>query len=101
MELGAPDESGRRRPLPIKGSEYVTEIDVAIIAIGNAPNPIVQKTTPDLQSTKKGTIVVDNATMKTSRRGAFAGGDIVSGASTVIEAMGAGKTAATAIDEYI
>jgi glutamate synthase (NADPH) small chain len=101
MELGAPDESGRRRPIPVKGSEFLIDIDVAIIAIGNAPNPIIQKTTIGLETNKWGNISVSGETLKTSKRGVFAGGDIVTGAATVIEAMGAGRKAAREIDEYI
>ncbi len=101
MELGEPDASGRRRPVPIKGSEYVTDLDMAVIAIGNGSNPIIQKTTPDLRFNKWGNITVDNETMKTSKKGVFAGGDIVTGGATVILAMGAGRTAAKAIDEYL
>ncbi len=101
MELGEPDDSGRRRPVPVEGSEFVIDIDVAIIAIGNSPNPIIQKSTPDLDTTKWGTIVVDEETMKSSKPGVFAGGDIVSGAATVIEAMGAGRKAAKSINEYL
>ncbi|TAL38591.1 MAG: NADPH-dependent glutamate synthase [Spirochaetes bacterium] len=101
MELGEPDASGRRRPVPVKGSEFRLDIDVAIIAIGNSPNPIIQKTTSGLATSKHGTIVADENTMKTSKKGVFAGGDIVSGAATVILAMGAGRRAALAIDEYL
>jgi glutamate synthase (NADPH/NADH) small chain len=101
MELGEPDASGRRRPVPIKGSEYVMDIDMAIVAIGNGSNPIIQKTTPDLNFNKWGNIIADEATMKTSKRGVFAGGDIVTGGATVILAMGAGRTAAAAINEYL
>lgn len=101
MELGEPDASGRRSPVPVKGSEYLIDIDLAIVAIGNAPNPIIQKTSPGIATTKKGTIVADPDTMKTSKKGVFAGGDIVSGAATVILAMGAGRKAALAIDEYL
>ncbi|MBN1532464.1 MAG: NADPH-dependent glutamate synthase [Spirochaetes bacterium] len=101
MKLGAPDDSGRRRPVPVEGSEFVVDIDVAIIAIGNAPNPILQKTTAGLKTGRHGTVEADGATQKTSKRGVFAGGDIVSGAATVIEAMGAGRRAAAAIDEYL
>ena len=101
MELGEPDASGRRRPVPIEGSEYIIDIDMAVIAIGNGSNPIIQKTTPDLQYTKWGNIVVDEATMKTSKEGVFAGGDIVTGGATVILAMGAGRKAAAAINEYL
>ena len=101
MELGEPDASGRRRPIPIKGSEYVLDIDMAVIAIGNGSNPIIQKTTPNLEYNKWGNIVVDENTMKTTKEGVFAGGDIVTGGATVILAMGAGRTAAKAINEYL
>lgn len=101
MELGEPDTSGRRRPVPIKDSEYVLDIDMAVIAIGNGSNPIIQKTTPDLNFNKWGNIIVDEATMKTSKKGVFAGGDIVTGCATVILAMGAGRKAASAIDVYL
>ncbi len=100
MELGEPDASGRRSPVPVAGSEYTIDIDVAIIAIGNGPNPLIPKTTPGMNTTKRGNIIADPETMKTSKRGVFAGGDIVTGAATVIQAMGAGKKAAKAIDEY-
>ena len=101
MELGEPDASGRRRPIPIKDSEYNVEIDMAVIAIGNGSNPIIQKTTPDLEFNKWGNIIVNEATMKTSKEGVFAGGDIVTGGATVILAMGAGRKAAKAINEYL
>ena len=101
MELGEPDASGRRRPIPIKGSEYILDIDMTVVAIGNGSNPIIQKTTPDLKYSKWGNILVDEATMKTSKKGVFAGGDIVTGGATVILAMGAGRTAAKAINEYL
>lgn len=101
MELGEPDASGRRRPVAIPGSEYVMPIDMAVIAIGNGSNPIIQKTTPDINFNKWGNITVEEATMKTSKQGVFAGGDIVTGGATVILAMGAGRKAATAIDEYL
>ncbi len=101
MELGEPDESGRRRPIPIEGSNYLLDIDVAVIAIGNGPNPLILKTTPELETTRRSTIVVDPETMKTSKKGVFAGGDIVTGGATVILAMGAGRKAAAAIDEYL
>src|SRR3972149_3090725 len=101
MELGEPDASGRRRPVPIAGSEYDMDIDMAVIALGNGSNPIIQKTTPDIKFNKWGNIVVDDATMKTSKKGVFAGGDIVTGGATVILAMGAGRTAAAAIDDYL
>jgi|MudIll2142460700_1097286.scaffolds.fasta_scaffold08294_3 glutamate synthase (NADPH/NADH) small chain len=101
MELGEPDSSGRRRPIPIVGSEYILPIDMAVISIGNGSNPIIQKTTPDLQYNKWGNILVDEKTMKTSKKGVFAGGDIVTGGATVILAMGAGRKAAAAIDDYL
>lgn len=101
MELGEPDSSGRRSPVPIKGSEFTIDIDLAVVAIGNAPNPIVQRTAAGLETTKRGTIVADEATMKTTKRGVFAGGDVVSGAATVILAMGAGRKAALAMHEYL
>lgn len=101
MQLGEPDASGRRSPVPIPGSDYDREIDLAIIAVGNGSNPIIQKTTPDLSFNKRGNIVVDPATMKTSRDGVFAGGDIVTGGATVILAMGAGRKAAGAIHEFL
>jgi glutamate synthase (NADPH/NADH) small chain len=101
MELGEPDESGRRRPIPKKGSEHVIDVDMVIMAIGQGPNPLLTSTTPDLELTKTGNIVADEATGKTSKKGVFAGGDIVTGAATVILAMGAGKKAARAIDAYL
>lgn len=101
MELGEPDDSGRRRPVPIKGSEYILDIDVAVIAIGNGSNPLINQTTPDIDINKWGNIIVDSETMKTTKKGVFAGGDIVTGGATVILAMGAGRTAAKAIDEYL
>lgn len=101
MELGEPDASGRRRPLPIEGSEFVLEVDTVVIAIGNSPNPLIQKTTPEIETRKWGEIVVDDATLKTSRRGVFAGGDIVRGAATVILAMGDGRLAARSIADYL
>jgi glutamate synthase (NADPH/NADH) small chain len=100
MELGPPDESGRRRPVPIKGSEFVMDTDTVIIAIGRTPNPIIQRTTEGLAVTKWGTIVADE-NGKTSLEGVYAGGDIVTGEATVISAMGAGKKAARAIHEYL
>ena len=101
MELGEPDESGRRRPIPKKGSEHVIDVDMVIMAIGQGPNPLLTSTTPDLELTKTGNIVAAEATGKTSKKGVFAGGDIVTGAATVILAMGAGKKAAQAIDAYL
>jgi glutamate synthase (NADPH/NADH) small chain len=101
MELGEPDDSGRRRPIPKKGSEYTIDVDVLIPAIGQGPNPLLTSVTPDLNLNKWGNIVADEETGKTSKKGVFAGGDIVTGAATVILAMGAGKKAARAIDEYL
>lgn len=101
MELGEPDDSGRRRPVPIEGSEYDLEIDTAVIAIGTRPNPLLLRTTPELETTRWGTVVADEATMATKMDGVYAGGDIVTGGATVISAMGAGKIAARAINEYI
>lgn len=101
MELGEPDASGRRRPVPIPDAIEEMPLDVAVVAIGNGSNPIIHKTTPDLAVNKWGNILVDQATMKTNKKGVFAGGDIVTGGATVILAMGAGRTAAKAIDEYL
>ena len=101
MELGEPDDSGRRRPVPIEGSEFLLDVDTVVIAIGQSPNPIIQQTTEGLETTRWNTLVVNEETMKTSLEGVYAGGDVVSGAATVISAMGAGKKAANAIHEYI
>jgi glutamate synthase (NADPH/NADH) small chain len=101
MRLGEPDDSGRRRPIPIEGSEFKVDIETAVIAIGQTPNPIIQQTTKGLDTTRWNTIVVDEETGRTSIEGVYAGGDVVSGAATVISAMGAGKKAAKAIHEYI
>ncbi len=101
MELGEPDSSGRRRPVPVKGSEFIVEADTVIIAIGNQPNPLVPQSSPQIETSKRGTIVTDPATMMTSKPGVFAGGDIVSGAATVISAMGQGKVAARAMHRYL
>lgn len=100
MELGEPDESGRRRPVAIKGSEHIIDVDSVIIAIGTSPNPLIKSTTAGLEVDKRGCIIADE-NGRTSREGVFAGGDTVTGAATVIKAMGAGKAAAKAIDEYI
>ncbi len=101
MELGEPDASGRKRPVPIPNSEFVLDVDTVIVAIGNSPNPIVPESIPGLELTKWGTIVVDEETGMSSREGIFAGGDIVTGAATVISAMGAGKKAARGIHRYL
>jgi glutamate synthase (NADPH/NADH) small chain len=94
MELGEPDDSGRRRPVPVKGSEFIIECDQVIVAIGTSPNPLLKDSCPALNTTSHGTIIVDGQTMETSVGGVYAGGDAVTGAATVILAMGAGKTAA-------
>ena len=101
MELGEPDASGRRSPVEIPNSEYELECDCVIMAIGTSPNPLIKSTTEGLEVNRRGGIVVEEATGKTSLDGVYAGGDAVTGAATVILAMGAGKTAAQAIDEYI
>jgi glutamate synthase (NADPH) small chain len=100
-ELGEPDDKGRRRPVPIEGACEDLSVEIVIEAIGNGPNPLIPKTTQGLKTTRHGTLVVDEATMMTTRRGVFAGGDIVAGASTVILAMGHGRKAAAAIDAYL
>ncbi len=101
MELGEPDSSGRRRPVPIPGSEYIIEVDTAIIAIGQTPNPLIRQTTAGLKTQPWGGIIVNEETGETSIPGVYAGGDAVTGEATVITAMGAGKVAAAAIDKYI
>jgi glutamate synthase (NADPH/NADH) small chain len=101
MELGEPDASGRRRPVPIEGSNFEIEVDVVVIAIGNSSNPLVVRTTPGLETNKWGNIIVNEETMETSRPGIFAGGDIVTGGATVILAAGAGKKAARAMHRYV
>src|SRR5579864_7598305 len=101
MELGEPDASGRRRPLPIAGSEFELPLSVAIMAIGTSANPIVQSTTPGLETSKRGYINANPETQRTSRKGVFAGGDIVTGSATVILAMGAGRRAAKSIHDYL
>ncbi len=101
MELGEPDESGRRRPSAVEGSEFTVDAEVVIIAIGQSPNPLIRNTTPDLETNKRGCIVAKNEAGETSKEGVWAGGDAVTGAATVILAMGAGKSAAQAIDEYL
>ena len=101
MELGEPDESGRRRPIPKKDSEFTLDVDTMIMSIGTSPNPLIRSTTPGLETNRRGCIVTDGTDGLTSREGVYAGGDAVTGAATVILAMGAGKAAAKAIDEYI
>ena len=100
-ELGEPDESGRRRPVPIKGSEFILDVDTVVVAIGQGPNPLVPRTTKGLACTKRGNIVAETETGATSKPGVFAGGDVVTGAATVILAMGAGRTAANSIHNYL
>ena len=101
MELGEPDESGRRRPVKIEGSEFILEADTVISAIGNTPNPLIRSTTKGLEANKKGCIMVNQETLETSIKNIYAGGDAVSGAATVILAMGAGKQAALSIDKAL
>jgi glutamate synthase (NADPH/NADH) small chain len=101
MELGEPDEKGRRRPVEVPGSEFELDVDCVIMAIGTSPNPLIKSTTEGLEVNRHGGIIVNEETGLTSREGIYAGGDAVTGAATVILAMGAGKTAASAIDEYI
>ena len=101
MELGEPDASGRRRPVPVPGSEFIVPADTIIVAIGNQPNPLVPQTAPEIELGRRGTINADPTTMMTSKPGVFAGGDIVSGAATVISAMGQGKQAALNMHRYL
>lgn len=101
MELGEPDESGRRRPVPIEGSNFIYDCDLVVVAIGTGPNPIIFQSTPDIKRNVRGYIEVDSETMATSKKHVYAGGDIVTGSATVIEAMGAGRKAATAIHELL
>lgn len=101
MKLGEPDDSGRRRPVPIPDANFRMPVDVAVIAIGNSPNPLIPSTTPDIETGKWGNIIADPETGKTSKKGVFAGGDVATGAATVILAMGAGKKAARGIDEFL
>jgi len=101
MELGEPDESGRRRPIPIKGSEFTMDCDLVVVAIGAGANPLLPTTTPGLELNKRGYIVADEETGKTNKKAVWAGGDIVTGSATVILAMGAGRQAANSIQEYL
>jgi glutamate synthase (NADPH/NADH) small chain len=101
MELGEPDSSGRRRPVEVKGSEFVLPAHVAIVGLGTTANPLIQSTTPDLKTNARNYIVADPVTGRTSKCGVFAGGDIVTGGATVILAMGAGRKAAASIHEYL
>ena len=101
MELGEPDESGRRRPVPVEGSEFTLDLDTVIMSLGTSPNPLISSTTKGLDVNKYRCIVAQEESGQTSREGVFAGGDAVTGAATVILAMGAGKAAAKGIDEYL
>jgi glutamate synthase (NADPH/NADH) small chain len=101
MELGEPDDSGRRRPVAIKGSEHIIDTDTVIVALGTTPRKFIAQTTPDLKTSKWGTFLVDEETGETTKKGVFAGGDIVTGSATVIKAMGAGRVAAKSIKEYL
>lgn len=101
MELGEPDEKGRRRPQAVEGSEFILDVDTVIISIGTSPNPLIKSTTAGLDVNQRGGIIVEEATGATTKEGVYAGGDAVTGAATVISAMGAGKVAAQSIDEYI
>lgn len=101
MELGEPDERGRRRPIEIPNSEFVLDVDTVIMSIGTSPNPLIKATTVGLEVNKHGGIIVEETTGKTTKDAVYAGGDAVTGAATVISAMGAGKVAAKAIDEYL
>ena len=101
MELGEPDESGRRRPVEVAGSEYILDVDTVIMSIGTSPNPLIRSTTEGLEANRWGCLVVNEETMATTKDGVYAGGDAVTGAATVILAMGAGKKAAASIDAYI
>ncbi|MCW6062592.1 NADPH-dependent glutamate synthase [Clostridium sporogenes] len=101
MELGEPDQSGRRRPVEIEGSEYIMDVDTVIMSLGTSPNPLISSTTKGLETNKRKCIIAEEETGLTTREGVYAGGDAVTGAATVILAMGAGKQAASAIDEYL
>ena len=101
MELGEPDASGRRRPVPVEGSEFVIDVDSVIIAIGTSPNPLIKSTTKGLETNRHGCIIANEEIGATSKEGVFAGGDAVTGAATVILAMGAGKAAAKGIHDYL
>jgi glutamate synthase (NADPH/NADH) small chain len=101
MTLGEPDASGRRSPVPTPGSEFDLEVDVVVFAVGQGPNPLIGATTPALLADKRGCLIADPTTGLTSMRAVFAGGDIVTGGATVISAMGAGRRAARAIDEWL
>ena len=101
MELGEPDASGRRRPVAIPGSEFSLPVDCVIMAIGNSPNPLIRTTTTGIEADRHGCLIVNEETLQTTREGVYAGGDAVTGAATVILAMGEGKRAAASIDRYL
>ena len=101
MELGEPDESGRRRPVPIKGSEFQLECDLAVIAVGAGANPLLTQSTEGLELNRWGYVIADPETGKTTKKGVWAGGDIVTGSATVILAMGAGRAASDSIHQYL
>lgn len=101
MELGEPDDSGRRRPIVKEGSEFIIDVDVAVVALGTTPNPLIPSTTKGLETTRRGTVVANEETGKTMKDKVWAGGDLVTGAATVISAMGAGKRAAASMDAYL
>lgn len=101
MELGEPDASGRRSPVEVPGSEFVLDVDCVVMSIGTSPNPLIKSTTAGLEVNRRGGIIVEEETGATTKSGVYAGGDAVTGAATVILAMGAGKTAAKAIDEQL
>jgi glutamate synthase (NADPH/NADH) small chain len=100
-ELGEPDASGRRRPVAVEGSNFRIPVDLVVVAVGQSPNPLIPKSTPGLTTGKHGIVPVDPDTMKTSKRGVFAGGDVATGGATVILAMGQGRKAAAAIHRYL
>ena len=101
MELGEPDEKGRRKPVPVKDSEFIIDVDTVVMSIGTSPNPLIKNTTKGLEVNSKGCIIVEESTFATTKDSVYAGGDAVTGAATVISAMGAGKAAAKAIDEKL
>jgi len=101
MELGEPDDSGRRSPIPIEGSEYILDCDLVVISVGSNSNPLLTQSTPDINLNRWGNIIADSKNGKTSKKAVWAGGDIVTGQATVIEAMGAGRIAATSIHDYL
>ena len=101
MKLGEPDDSGRRRPIPIEGSEFMMDVDTVVVSVGVSPNPLIPSSMKELEVSRWGTIVVNSDTMHSSVDGVFAGGDIVRGGATVILAMGDGRKAAEAMDQYL